>query len=157
MGTVFSIPTQNAHPQPNFRTLLDAQPATNVLGPWRATVRLIGADRSQGQKQGVITPCLVEVMRRYSNPDRNDQLQALLHRITRNRTPGPPIEAPSARFMAPDRRFSAAILDEIATAYSAGDSGRELADKYGVSRQTLIKYLRRRGVVIRPRGDTRRR
>jgi hypothetical protein len=98
----------------------------------------------------------VEVMGRYSNPETNDQLQALLHRITRNRTPGPPIVAPSAKFTALDRKFSVALLDEIATAYSGGDSGRELASRYGVSRQTLIKYLRRRGVVIRPRGDTRR-
>jgi hypothetical protein len=79
----------------------------------------------------------VEVMGRYSNADTNDQLQALLHRITRNRTPGPPIAAPSTKCTALDRKFSAAILDEMATAYPAGDSGRELADMYGVSRQTL--------------------
>ena len=71
-------------------------------------------------------------------PATNDQLHALLHQITKNRTPGPPIEAPSARFTALDRKFSAAILDEIATAYSGGDSGRELED--GVSRQTLITF-----------------
>lgn len=45
--------------------------------------------------------------------------------------------------------------DRLASAYKAGESASRLADLWGVSSETILRWLRRMGVPIRDRGRAR--
>lgn len=47
-------------------------------------------------------------------------------------------------------RLTVAQVDELAAAYQAGSSVRELVERFGVHRTTVLDHLKRRGVPRRP-------
>jgi DNA-binding CsgD family transcriptional regulator len=60
--------------------------------------------------------------------------------------------APRSRALVKTRvRLSEEDLTELATAYQAGATLKELANLYQIQRQTVSKYLKRRGVSTRYR------
>ncbi|WP_284742793.1 helix-turn-helix domain containing protein [Amycolatopsis sp. RTGN1] len=50
------------------------------------------------------------------------------------------------------RQLRPAEIDELVAAYQAGDRVRELATRFGVSRDTVGKHLRSRGIDTKPPG-----
>jgi hypothetical protein len=56
------------------------------------------------------------------------------------------------------RRLSGEQVDELVAAYGQGSTGRELAERHGLARSTVIALLRERGIAVRhPRGQCGRR
>jgi transposase len=47
------------------------------------------------------------------------------------------------------RRLSESELQDLISAYGDGATGRELAERYGLARSTVIKLLKDRGVAVR--------
>src|SRR5688500_12215195 len=47
------------------------------------------------------------------------------------------------------------VVDEICRLYLEGQSTHEIAARLGIGRHTTLRWLRKRGVAIRPRGFTR--
>jgi IS30 family transposase len=45
-----------------------------------------------------------------------------------------------------DRRLSQAALDEVVAEYSNGGSAREIGDRLGISRNTVLRLVERHGV-----------
>jgi DNA-directed RNA polymerase specialized sigma24 family protein len=50
------------------------------------------------------------------------------------------------------RQLRPAEVDELVAAYQAGDRVRELATRFGISRDTVGRHLRRRGIDTKPPG-----
>ena len=47
------------------------------------------------------------------------------------------------------RRLSEAELQDLVSTYQGGATGRELAERYGLARSTMIKLLKERSVEVR--------
>lgn len=47
------------------------------------------------------------------------------------------------------QRLSEVMIHELILDYQSGLSGRQLAEKYGLARSTLLKLVRERGVAVR--------
>jgi transposase len=52
------------------------------------------------------------------------------------------------------KRLRKVEVDELAAAYRAGDSAEQLAERFGVHRTTVMAYLGRRQVQLRPTFTT---
>lgn len=46
-------------------------------------------------------------------------------------------------------RLDGQLVQQLLTDYEAGSSGRELAERYGLARSTVIELLRKHGVPVR--------
>ncbi|WP_027466585.1 hypothetical protein [Curtobacterium sp. UNCCL17] len=69
---------------------------------------------------------------------------------------GPVRHEPKQRELAQQRRLSPAEIDRLAAEYSAGAvTVRQLAGKWGVSRNIVLKHLRSRGLELGPQPLTR--
>ncbi|WP_222836456.1 hypothetical protein [Curtobacterium sp. B18] len=69
---------------------------------------------------------------------------------------GPVRHEPERRELARQRRLSPAEIDRLAAEYSAGGKNvRQLAAKWGVSRNIVAKHLRNRGLELGPQPLTR--
>jgi predicted DNA-binding protein (UPF0251 family) len=92
----------------------------------------------------------VEVVHLYSNP--KVRPEALLHLLVKAtsalRPSGHPISIQTQVRLSPDR------AKELTTAYRAGKTIKELAQRYGVHRATVSSLLRRLGVEQRQVGLT---
>ncbi len=68
---------------------------------------------------------------------------------------GPVRHEPERKELARQRRLSPAEIDCLAAEYSAGGSNvRQLASKWGVSRNIVAKHLRSRGLQLGPQPLT---
>ncbi len=95
---------------------------------------------------GLTKPQMVDVLRCYANPQewqsrRSETIRTLIEAQTPDgsQTPRPP------RFAQLTNQQVAALLD----AYRAGESTYQLAERFGVHRQTVAATLRRAGVATR--------
>jgi transposase len=95
----------------------------------------------------------VELLGRYSNHrPLPEDLQVLTnHQVTEPRPPHPSRTAPTRPRQ---RRFRDADLHDLAAAYDAGATVKELAATFGVHRNTVTLGLDRQGVTRRPRSLT---
>ncbi|MFL6097852.1 MAG: helix-turn-helix domain-containing protein [Blastococcus sp.] len=97
----------------------------------------------------------MEVLRRYSN---NYAVTQRVQRLSRHLAAHPSGAAPPPR--APYRphrlsqRLDAATVDAIITAYQAGTTAKDLAERYGVARSAITRLRHRHGVAVRRRSPT---
>ena len=95
---------------------------------------------------------MVDLLGRYSKPSDWDKLHKTVE--VKAAGHGSRADPPPVRVV---RRPSDDELAELAKAYRAGMSLRELAVRYGWSKTALIRYLRQERVELRPKGAWRRR
>ncbi len=93
---------------------------------------------------------LVEVMGWYSNhADQGERLFHLLQIVPER------AETPKLRTTKQvHRRLRPELVDDLVAAYDEGFTVRQLADRFGMSRETVSKILKRRGVTTRYRSLT---
>ena len=92
----------------------------------------------------------VEVAGRYSNSQA--PLEALLSHLPSWQRADRPLGPKRSPYKIILRLGPEAIKNVIAD-YQAGSSTRELASRYGIAKTTVINVLRRRGILLRPRGS----
>jgi hypothetical protein len=72
------------------------------------------------------------------------QCAALAHKEFSARTNFTPVPVRRLAF-----RVSAELAEQIVADYQAGSTGRQLAERYGLARSTVIALLRKHGVAVR--------
>jgi transposase-like protein len=85
---------------------------------------------------------LVEVMGRYSNQD--EMASRLGELSVMDPEPTAPIVRKTPKQV--QRRLDAEVVDRLVTDYQAGAKVRDLADRYGINRNTVLEHIRRAGV-----------
>ena len=105
---------------------------------------------AEGRLPSIGRPGPVEVMGRYSNHvDQEERVSALLDPV-----PATPRRPEISTTKQVHRRLRPDLVDDLVAGYEGGRTVRQLADQFGIGRETVSKLLRRRGVRTRHQSLT---
>ena len=113
-------------------------------------INLAGGPYCSSRSSLAVRVRLVEVMGRYSNhADQEERITDLL-----NTAPVTTIPARTRTIRQVHRRLRPDLVDELLAGYEGGLTTRQLADQFGIGRETESKILSRKGITTRHRPLT---
>jgi transcriptional regulator of aromatic amino acid metabolism len=93
----------------------------------------------------------VEILHRYSNLSPSPQATQLAAVAKTDAPAQEPARSPGHIHRAV-QRLDSAVIEQLLQDYRDGLSTRQLATKYQLGKSTILRLLRRYGVLVRPRG-----